>query len=242
MPNNNSILITGVSSGIGHGLAEAYLRKGARVYGVSRREPDDLLRQETFHFRQADLGDHEATKQTLASLLADVQQLDVVVLNAGILTTFGDMAETSLDELKDAMEINVWANKTVLDSVFDAVRRVDQVVAMSSGAAVSGNRGWNGYAVSKAALNMLVQMYARERPDTHFFSFAPGLVDTAMQEYLCSLPTDDRYPTLEPMQAKRGTDEMPTADMLADRLIAVFQRIAAEAESGGFARINQFES
>ncbi len=239
---NSRILITGVSSGIGHALAEAYLRQGARVFGVSRREPNGLVNHSAFDFATLDLRDHEATRRTLAAMLDDTQQLDVVVLNAGILTTFGDLSETSLAELKDAMEINVWANKTVLDSVFDAVSRVRQVVAMSSGAAVSGNRGWNGYSLSKAALNMLVQLYARERPDTHFFSLAPGLVDTAMQEYLCSLPADDRYPALEPMRAKRGTDEMPTPEALADRLIAALERIHSDAASGGFARINQFES
>ena len=242
MTDNNSVLITGVSSGIGHGLAEAYLRQGTRVYGLSRREPGDLLNQSEFHFRQVDLCDHEATSRTLAAMLNDVRQLDTVVLNAGVLTTFGDMSQRSLSELKDAMEINVWANKTVLDSAFEAVDGIDQVVAMSSGAAVSGNRGWNGYSISKAALNMLIQLYSRERPDTHFFSLAPGLVDTAMQEYLCGLPTDQRYPALETMRAKRGTEEMPTPEMLADRLIAAFARIRAEGESGGFARINQFES
>jgi NAD(P)-dependent dehydrogenase (short-subunit alcohol dehydrogenase family) len=195
-----------------------------------------------FHFRSVDLRDHEATQRVLAELLADVQQLDVVVLNAGILTTFGDMSERSLAELKEVMEINVWANKTVLDSVLATVRRVDQVVAMSSGAAISGNRGWNGYSVSKAALNMLVQLYSRENPDTHFFSLAPGLVDTAMQEYLCTHPVDDRYPALEAMRAKRGTSEMPTPEMLSERLITVFKRIRDEGETGGFARINQFES
>jgi NAD(P)-dependent dehydrogenase (short-subunit alcohol dehydrogenase family) len=242
MSDHIHVLITGVSSGIGHGLAQAYLRQGTSVFGVSRREPGDLVGRSPFHFRSVDLRDHAATQQTLTDLLADVQQLEIVVLNAGMLTTFGDMADRSLAELKDAMEVNLWANKTILDSVFDTVSRVKQVVAMSSGAAVSGNRGWNGYSLSKAALNMLVQLYARENPDTHFFSLAPGLVDTAMQEYLCSLPTDDRFPTLEPMRTKRGTAEMPTPEMLADRLIDAFERIRLDAESGGFGRINQFVS
>lgn len=237
-----NVLITGVSSGIGHGLAQAYLRQGASVFGLSRREPGDLAGRSQFHFRSIDLRDHAATQQVLAELLAQVRQLDMVVLNAGVLTQFGDMADRSLGELKDAMEINVWANKTILDAVLATVSRVKQVVAMSSGAAVSGNRGWNGYSLSKAALNMLVLLYARENPDTHFFSLAPGLVDTAMQEYLCALPFDERFPALESIRAKRGTAEMPTPEMLADRLIAAFNRIRSEAESGGFGRINQFES
>ena len=55
MAINNSVLITGVSSGIGHGLADAYLRREARVFGVSRREPNDLIERSNFYFQQVDL-------------------------------------------------------------------------------------------------------------------------------------------------------------------------------------------
>ena len=37
--NSKNILITGVSSGIGEGLAREYLRQGATVWGLSRRCP-----------------------------------------------------------------------------------------------------------------------------------------------------------------------------------------------------------
>ena len=37
------ICITGVSSGLGYGLAKVYLELGADVYGCSRRKPDALI-------------------------------------------------------------------------------------------------------------------------------------------------------------------------------------------------------
>jgi NAD(P)-dependent dehydrogenase (short-subunit alcohol dehydrogenase family) len=111
--------------------------------------------------------------------------------------------------------------------------RVEQIIAISSGAAVSSTRGWNGYSISKAALNALVRLYAAERPQTHFAAVAPGLVDTAMQAYLRSVPADARYPGLEGLKRAHGTPEMPTPDAAATRLIATFERLRAEA-SGGF--------
>ena len=54
--------------------------------------------------------------------------------------------------------------------------------------------GWNGYALSKAALNMMMKLYAAERPGTDFSALAPGLVDTAMQEAMRQQPADPLFP------------------------------------------------
>ena len=85
-----------------------------------------------------------------------------------MLGSLGDMSEAQLDDLKRVMDVNVWSNKTVLDALFARAFPVKQVVTISSGAAVNGNRGWRGYSISKAALNMLTRLYAAENPDTHF--------------------------------------------------------------------------
>jgi NAD(P)-dependent dehydrogenase (short-subunit alcohol dehydrogenase family) len=222
-----------VSTGLGQALACAYLDRGDRVYGVSRRQPSDLVRRQRFAFASVDLSELDAVVPRLESLLRGVDALDLVVLNAAVLPPVGDMRETPLATLKHAMDVNTWANKILLDFVFDRVARVDQVIAISSGAAVSSTRGWNGYSISKAALNALVRLYAAERPQTHFSAFAPGLVDTGMQAYLRSMPADARYPGLEGLKRARGTPDMPAPDAAALRLVVEFERLRAEA-SGGF--------
>lgn len=136
------------------------------------------------------------------------------------------------------MEVNVWANKWLLDRLFSESRRIEQVVAISSGASQSGSRGWNGYSISKAALNMLIKLYAGERPQTHFTALAPGLVDTAMQDYLTSLPGDLRYPPLNILKAAKGTDQMPDSESCARRLIEAFPRLL-KLQSGVYADIRK---
>lgn len=231
------IFITGVSSGIGQALARQYLLQGEEVYGVSRRAPAELFDFERFAFTSVDLADHERTASQLAKLLDEVEHLHLAVLNAGVLGEFGDLAERSLPELKYVMDVNVWANKTVLDVLFSDGRRLEQVVAMSSAAGVSGNRGWGGYALSKAALNMLVKLYSREQPDTHFCSLAPGLVETAMQEEIAAVPADRRYASLDALRATRGTPAMPEAADAATQLIAVFGLLPQRVASGEYADI-----
>ncbi|MFG0333691.1 MAG: SDR family NAD(P)-dependent oxidoreductase [Maioricimonas sp. JB049] len=233
------ILITGVSSGIGHALAAEYLARGSRVFGTSRRTPDGLTSHEAFRFVPLDLTAFEDVASGFGRLLEGVDELDLVVCNAGILGPFGDLAEQSLDDMKHVLDVNLWANKIVLDAIFQQVDRVRQVVTISSGAAVNGNRGWGGYALSKAALNMLTMLYAAERADTHFCALAPGVVETGMQDYLNGLPGDERYPSLDSLRSKRDTADMPSPEELAPRLVDVMQQLPERVRSGQFADIRK---
>ena len=54
-----------------------------------------------------------------------------------------------------------------------------KIVAISSGAAVNGNAGWGGYALSKCALNMMINIYSKE-VNTKLYALAPGVIDTDM--------------------------------------------------------------
>ena len=234
-----SVLITGVSSGIGHGLAAQYLERGGNVYGASRRRPEDLCGHANFHFVSIDLSEFGGAHAKLLALVDDVTRFDLVVLNAGVLGKFGDIGDAEFGDLKHTLDVNLWANKVVLDTLYGAGIVLDQVVTISSGAAVNGNRGWSGYSISKAALNMLTLLYARERPDTHFCAFAPGLVDTEIQDVLEKIPADDRYPTLANINAKRGTPEFPTGEELAPRLAETIARLPGLVESGAFADIRK---
>lgn len=228
-----NIFITGVSSGLGLALAQAYLDSGARVYGLSRQTPATLAGHPNFHFAPVDLSRLEEVSSAVTRLLQGVGRLELVILNAGMLGNIGDMADRPLEEMRRIMDVNLWANKPVLDAVFSLDRRVEQVVAVSSGAAVSGARGWNAYSLSKAALNMMVKLYAAERPQTHFSSLAPGLVDTAMQEAMRALPADARFPTVDRLKKAAGTAEMPDPATAALRVMEAVPRLRA-LKSGEF--------
>lgn len=232
-----TIFITGVSSGLGHGLAKNLLESGASVYGCSRREPPDLV-EAGLHFAPLDLANASQSRPALERFLGEVDPFDLVLLNAAKLGGIRDMADTPLEDLRETMEINVWANKWLLDALFSSGATVKQIVAISSGASISGSRGWNGYSVSKAALNMLIKLYAGERPETHFTALAPGLVDTEMQDYLTNLPEDDRFKPLEILKAAKGTEKMPDGETCARLLIDTFPKLL-ERESGEFADIRK---
>ena len=113
-----TIFITGVSSGLGYGLAKVYLEIGAKVYGCSRRAPDDLIAK-GLHFQSVDLGVSAIEKAAdLGALISPLDQIDCVILNAAKLGEIRDMADTPLEDLRETMEVNVWANKWILDQLF----------------------------------------------------------------------------------------------------------------------------
>ncbi len=238
MPNMQNILITGVSRGLGLGLAQAYLDAGNRVYGISRsRAPLDHG-----HFSQVtgDLDELDQIPNVLEKLLSDVGTLDAVYLNAGVLGEIALMQETSIAQLRDIMTTNVWANKVILDWCISEKIHVSQVIAISSGAAVRGNKGWGGYALSKATLNMLMQLYAHEMPASKLIALAPGLVDTGMQDYLCEDVDTQEYPSVQKLVAARNTQAMPGPREAADNILAALPRLDA-LESGSFVDLRNLD-
>ena len=234
-----NIFITGVSSGIGWGLSNYYLSNGHEVYGVSRRIPKDLINKSNFHHSICDLTDFKSSASTIYSLVQGVEKIDLVILNAGMLGEITNMKDQSIDEMKKVFEINVWANKPIIDVLIENVSEVDKIVAISSGAAVNGSRGWGGYSISKAALNMFIKLYAAENKKTRFYAFAPGLIDTPMQDYLCGGSLDiEKFPSAQKLIDARGTKNMPTSQEAGEILAKGINELD-KLKTGSFADIRK---
>lgn len=232
------ILITGTSSGIGYGLAREFVNQGANVWGISRRSAGDLEQSALYHHLQLDLTDYANVRQNLPSFIKDVEVFDLVILNAGVLGEIKWMQELDVDEMKRVMEINVWANKVLLDLLFRHPGRIKQVIAMSTKASLRSSPGWGAYSVSKAALNMLMNVYANEHPKTHFNAFAPGLVDSEIQETIYQIKETDKYPTIKKLQQARYTETMPDPDTAAPMLIKGMQK-ALDYDNGTFVDVRE---
>ncbi len=233
--NSKNVLITGNSSGLGKGLSETFLAEGYCVYGCSRRGS-----QLTGNIKdvQCDLTRFNEISDALDQLLSEVNTLELVILNAGILGEFKNMSDTSLDDLQTIMNINVWSNKIILDWLLQANIAVKQILLMSSGAAVLGNKGWGGYALSKSALNMLARLYAHEFPETHIISIAPGIVDSKMMDYLCNECDSDKFPALKRIQQARHDGKILSPSDAATRILTALPHLK-DYESGSFIDLRQ---
>jgi len=232
-----SVFISGTSTGLGDALAAGYLEKGVQVYGLSRS--GSARSHPNMHDVKVDIGDLDGLEDALRAFLAGLDSLDTVILNAGILGEIQPMHTLEMDKLKHLMDVNVWSNKLLLDNLCESGIKVGQVVAISSGAAVNGNKGWGAYSLSKATLNMLIKLYAAEYPEIHFSSLAPGLIDTRMQDHLCDQARVDEgeFPSVIKLRQARGTHNMPTPAVAAATISALIPKLESTLQSGEFVDI-----
>lgn len=225
-----NVCITGSSRGLGKAFVQNYLSKGAKVYGLGRSEVLD----KRYRYTQVDIADFNALQKGLENLLEGVCELELLVLNAGILGRIQDVSLCAMDQLKKEMDVNMWANKIILDFIIDKKIKVKQVIAISSGASVNGSLGWNGYSLSKAALNMLIKLYAAEMRDTHLSAIAPGLVKTEMIDSILLGDHDvERYASVQSLRESEKMGLVLSAEQTVEKISMLLGRLLQE-ESGSF--------
>jgi len=131
------------------------------------------------------------------------------------------------------MELNVWANKELID-VLNSHATVKQVVGISSGAAVNGSKGWGAYSLSKSSLNMLLKVYAKELPDVHFAALAPGIIKTHMTDIIIDKVDDQKFPSAK----KLKESHIQTPQEAAINLLYVIPKLL-DHESGSFVDVRE---
>lgn len=222
---NKNILITGCSSGLGLALTNYYLDNDYKVFGISRTNPK--INHENFNFKEFDLSKIELIQKELGTFLTDIKEFEVVYLNAGMLGDIKVLKDLSIEEIKQVLDLNVFANKELLDIL--SLIKVNTVIGISSGAAVKGSKGWGAYSLSKASLNMLLSLYSKEMLDTKLLAVAPGVIETPMTDVIRYDVDDNIFTSAKVL--KEGEIQQPLD--AAIRLDDLVKR-AKEFESGSF--------
>ncbi len=191
-------LITGASSGLGAGLAQALARRGDRLVLFARRA--DRLeavaqRAQANHPHKLrplvfplDVTDTEAVERAVREAQAQLGGIDLLILNAGI----GDAQRVERFDFEDAhrlarmLEVNLVSTLYLLGAVLPGMRarRRGHIVGVSSLAAYRGLPGSWVYSASKAGLSTLLEGLRIDlRPyGIAVTTISPGFVRTAITE------------------------------------------------------------
>lgn len=173
----SSVLVTGVSRGIGRAICDHLTRDGHRVVGVARTEPKDFPGA----FYGADLSDETAAKAVFAEIAAGHRILRLVH-NAGLIDP-ARIEDVTDAHFAAAMRLNVQAAIWAMQAILPAMRaaRFGRIVAIGSRAGL-GKATRLTYSTSKAALLGLTRTAALELAAEGITvnNVAPGPIETEL--------------------------------------------------------------
>jgi NAD(P)-dependent dehydrogenase (short-subunit alcohol dehydrogenase family) len=186
------ILVTGASRGIGRAAALALAERGVHVLALSRsidalEELDNQVQSRggTATLVPLDLRDLPGIDRLALTLTERWSKLDGLFGNAGILGPISPLTHVHPRAWDDLLAINLTANWRLLRSLDPLLRQSDagRVLFVSSGAAHFNRPYWGGYAITKAALEVLTFTYAAECSGTNVKANAinPGPTRTRMR-------------------------------------------------------------
>ncbi len=184
-------LITGASRGIGAALALQLAQAGAHVVAVARtvgglEELDDKIKATggSATLVPLDVKDSDGIARLALALNERYGRLDVLVGNAGLLTTPSPLGHIEAKDWDNVIAINVTANWHLIRAFDPLLKASDagRAVFLTSAVAYMARPYFGLYAASKAALDALVRTYAAEYANTTVRAnlFSPGQTRTRM--------------------------------------------------------------
>lgn len=218
-----TVIITGTSSGLGRSLVHSFNKKGYETIGISRSKTPET--DYICDFRS----DEEITK-TFKQVLLDIDKIDYLVLNAGILGEIKKATKIDNADLLNVFQVNLFSNKKILDLVLNSSVELKRVIFISSGASIKAYDGWLSYCLTKGALNNLASCYAMENSGTHFLSLAPGVIQTKMQDVIVK-NSEQKFSSI--LKFKNLYGKNPTPDIVANKIVDNLSTLSA-IESGAY--------
>ena len=195
MTREKIALVTGANKGIGLEIVRQLAKAGFRVFLTARsrergEEACKQLQQDDLNveFLQLDVTDETSIDQLAKELTSQIDHLDVLVNNAGILL---DAANASVLEVEptvilQTLQTNTLGPLRLTQNLVPLLLKSDagKVINVSSGGGQLTDTGdWApAYSLSKTALNAVTGMMAAALKDKHIAvnSICPGWVRTDM--------------------------------------------------------------
>ena len=162
--------ITGVSSGLGRGMAMAALDNGYRVVGTVRKAADkasfEVLKPGFSIAYLMDVTNEEQVATVVSQVEREVGPVDVLINNAGY-GQEGTIEESTMQDLRDQFEVNVFGLVSVIKAAlpFMRKRRKGHIINVTSMGGLMTIPGVGFYHGSKFAVEGITGTLAKEVKD-----------------------------------------------------------------------------
>lgn len=187
------IIITGAGSGFGKSMALNFAKNGATVFALDiDKNSLKKLSEENSNIRTfiCDISDNEMVEKVIDDLFTEEKSLNVLINNAGIMKNSPLVNILNRPDSRHSTEL--WHNVINVNqnSVFYTTRsfaakmirsRNKGVIVNVSSISARGNLGQTAYAASKAAVEAMTKVWAKELGafGIRAVAIAPGFMDTA---------------------------------------------------------------
>ncbi|ONK57736.1 uncharacterized protein A4U43_C09F3550 [Asparagus officinalis] len=186
-----TVMITGVSRGLGRDLALELAKRGHTIIGCARAQDklqslqDEISSSSSSnHLFQALDVKSDVGVQDLAKLVVERKQVpDIIVNNAGTINKNNKVWEVSAEEFDTVIDTNIKGTANVLRHFLPLMigRKQGIIVNMSSGWGRSAAAQVAPYCASKWAIEGLTRSVAKELPPgLAIVALSPGVVNTDM--------------------------------------------------------------
>ncbi|MEH1887920.1 MAG: SDR family oxidoreductase [Nostoc sp.] len=191
---NQIILITGASSGIGTACAKIFAGAGAKLILAARRlerlqQLADTLSKDfstEIHLLQLDVRDRDAVESAISTLPSAWSDIDILINNAGLSRGLDKLHEGSFQDWEDMIDTNVkgllYLSRYVVPGMVSRDR--GHVVNLGSIAGHQTYPGGNVYCATKAAVRAISEGLKQDLLGTRVrvTSVDPGMVETEFSE------------------------------------------------------------
>ena len=203
------VVVIGGASGIGAAVAERHRRGGAQVLVWDIADTADV---------SCDIGDPDQVSTAAATTLATLGVPTQVSITAGVghSGTLLDAPAADWDRVMGINAMGVWLAMRALAQPMLAGDG-GSIVATSSVSGTLADRGMGLYCASKAALDMIIRVAAKEwAPKLRVNGVAPGVTDTPM---LRGAPVQGSW--LSGVARRTALGRLGTADDIAEAVLAL---------------------
>ncbi|HZH58733.1 MAG TPA: SDR family oxidoreductase [Metabacillus sp.] len=184
------VAITGASSGIGEKIAIECAKQGAHVVLLARRKEllvklSERIKNDygvTCYYYSLDVQDFDSIQRVFSLIESDIGHIDILVNNAGF-GIFSEVLHSSLDEMKNMFEVNVFgliaSTKMVLPTMVN--RRKGHIINIGSQAGKIATPKSSLYSASKHAVLGFTNSLRMEVKHHNIFvtSVNPGPIKTS---------------------------------------------------------------
>lgn len=177
------VLVTGGTKGIGKGIAQAFLAAGAKVVVCGRQAPETLPEAggRQAEFVACDVREAQAVKEMVDGVRERHGRLDVLINNAGG-APHVDAATVSPRFHESVLRLNLFSTLHASQAANAVMQQQDSggvIVCIGSISALRPSPGTAAYGAAKAAVLNLVSSLAVEwAPKVRVVAVSPGLVRT----------------------------------------------------------------